>query len=200
MYQANSRPEGCAAGVESLKSKWQATAVARADARNLSVLQGNSEAQEPHCETTLCRAATEKSRPSRSKIAAPAPSLGECIFGVPIHTAENKRARMDTQQTLTFADPVSKFNMFSWAIPPVTPGVALESSVASFDSPLKRHCTRRAKLCSSMDGNLPAEELLTFTRIQRRHIRAAGRSPLLNYKLHSPLVEFGEMLNELNQL
>jgi len=249
IYQAYSRPEVCStADVESLKSKWQAAAVARADARNLSdeklpeshgrdsqfgdseasfsstlrsmeleckeskdssvkgsaldieasILsdldskvaappdpKGNSEAQEPqcatHCETTLCgRAATEKSWPSRTKIAAPAPSLGECIFGVPIYTAENKRARMDTKQTLTFADPVSEFNMFSWAIPPVTPGVALESSVtgsvASLNGPFMRHCTRRDKLCSSMDGNLPAEELLTFTRLQRRHIQAAGRS------------------------
>jgi len=161
--------------------------------------QGNSEAQEPHCETTLCRAVTEKSWPSRTKIAAPAPSLGECIFGVPIHTAENKRARMNTQQTLTFADPVSKFNMISSAIPEVTP-VALGSSVASLNGPFMRHCTRRDKLCSSMDGNLPAEELLTLTRLQRKHIQDAGRSPSLNSNLHSPLFKFGEMLNELNQI
>ena len=52
-----------------------------------------------------------------------------------------------------------------------------------------------------MDGNLPgAEELLTFTRLQRKHIRAAGRSPSLNCNLHSPFNKFGEMLNELNQL
>ena len=265
IYQAYSRPEVCStADVESLKSKWQAAAVARADARNLSdeklpeshgrdsqfgdseasfsstlrsmeleckdssvkgsaldieasILsdldskvaapldpQGNSEAQEPqcatHCETTLCRAVTEKSWPSRTKIAAPAPSLGECIFGVPIHTAENKRARMDTQQTLTFADPVSEFNMISSAIPPEVTPVALGSSVASLNGPFMRHCTRRDKLCSSMDGNLPAEELLTFTRLQRKHIQAAGRSPSLNCNLHSPLFDFGEMLNELNQL
>jgi hypothetical protein len=238
IYQAYSRPEVCAADVESLKSKWQATAVARADARNLSDEklqessakyhrqeaaqdsqfgdseasfsstlqsmeldaynlsdldskaaapldpQGNSEAQEPqcatHCETTLCRAVTEKSWPSRTKIAAPAPSLGECIFGVPIHTAENKRTRMDTQQTLTFADPVSEFNMIWSAIPPEVTPVALGSSVASLNGPFMRHCTRREKLCSSMDGNLPAEELLTFTRLQRKHIQAAGRSPSLN--------------------
>ena len=257
IYQAYSRPEVCAADVESLKSKWQATAVARADARNLSDEklqessakyhrqeaqdsqfgdseasfsstlqsmeldaynlsdldskaaapldpQGNSEAQEPqcatHCETTLCRAVTEKSWPSRTKIAAPAPSLGECIFGVPIYTAENKRARMDTKQTLTFADPVSEFNMIWSAIPPEVTPVALGSSVASLNGPFMRHCTRRDKLCSSMDGNLPAEELLTFTRLQRRHIQAAGRSSSLNCNLHSPFNNFGEMLDELNQL
>jgi len=68
------------------------------------------------------------------------------------------------------------------------------------NGPFMRHCTRRDKLCSSMDGNLPAEELLTFTRIQRKHIQAAGRSSSLNCNLHSPLFAFGEMLNELNQL
>ena len=171
--------------------------------------KGNSEAQEPqcatHCETTLCgRAATENTWPSRTKIAAPAPSFGECILGLPIHTAENKRARMDTQQTLAFADPVSKFNMISSAIPrvtvtPVAPSLSLGSSVASLNDPSLRHCTRRDKLCLSMDGNLPAEDLLTFTRLQRKHIRAAGRSPSLNCNLHSPFKEFGEMLNELNQ-
>lgn len=262
IYQAYSRPEVCStADVESPKSKWQAAALARADARNLSdeklpeshgrdwqfgdseasfsstlrsmelqveasILsdldskvaappdpKGNSEAQEPqcatHCETTLCgRAATEKSCPSRTKIAAPAPSLGECIFGLPIHTAENKRARimMDTQQTLDFADPVSKFNMISSAIPrvtPVAPSLSLGCSVASFNLNVpftRRHCTRRDKLCSSMDGNLPAEELEAFTRLQRERIQAAGRSSSLNCNLHSPLFEFGEMLNELNQL
>jgi hypothetical protein len=117
---------------------------------------------------------------------------------LPIHTAENKRARMDTQQTLAFADPVSKFNMISSAIPRVN--VALGSSVASLNGPFMRHCTRRDKLCSSMDGNLPAEELLTFTRLQRRHIQAAGRSSSLNCNLHSPFNNFGEMLDELNQL
>ena len=51
-----------------------------------------------------------------------------------------------------------------------------------------------------MDGNLPAEELLTLTRLQRKHIQDAGRSPSLNCNLHSPLFDFGEVLNELNQI
>jgi len=256
IYKAYSRPEVCAADVESIKRKWQAAAVARADARNLSdgklpessaesgeskvsddseasfssTLQNmerlvstlsdfdpevaspldpqvNSEAQEPHCatycqETTLNRAVAGKScslsRTKVTEIAAPASSPCESISGdtMPIHAAENKRARMDTQQTLTFnpAESDSGFNM-------ILSEMAAGSSAASLNRPLVGHCTRQHKLCSSMDPNLPADDLEAFLRLQREQIRAMGQRSeavapsimnisehfaKLNCNLHSP--------------
>jgi len=257
IYKAYSRPEVCAADVESIKRKWQAAAIARADARNLSdgklpessaksgestvgddsaasfssTLQNierlvsassdsdpevaspldpvvNSEAQEPYCatycqETTLSlnRAVAEKSgslsRTKVTEIAAPASSPCESTSDdtMPIHAAKKKRDRMDTQQTLTFnPESDSEFNM-------ILSEMAAGSSAASLNRPLMGHCTRQHKLCSSMDPNLPADDLEAFLRLQREQIRAMGRRSQavapsiknisehfakLNCNLHSP--------------